>query len=158
MSLEVGQMAPDFSLPDETGSLRTLAEFRGQWVLLYFYPKDDTPGCTTEACEIRDRWTEFAAAGIKVLGVSKDSVASHQKFAAKHQLPFTLLSDPDVQVITAYDAWKQKSMYGKSFLGIVRSSVLINPQGKIAKLYPKVSPKDHAQEILRDVAVLSSPQ
>jgi peroxiredoxin Q/BCP len=151
----LNKKAPAFTLPDQDGKKHKLSDYLGQWVLLYFYPKDNTPGCTKEACTIRDVWSEFKKAGIVVLGVSKDSVASHKKFADKFELPFTLLADVDHKVIEKYEAWKPKTMFGKEFLGIVRMSYLINPQGKIVKVYPKVKPAAHADEVLRDVKELS---
>jgi len=145
------QTAPDFSLPDETGTTRTLTAEAGKWVVIYFYPKDDTPGCTKEACAIRDIYDEFAALGVTVFGVSKDSVASHAKFKEKYQLPFTLLSDETGEMIDAYGALQEKSMFGKKYMGIQRMSYLIDPTGKVAKLYPKVSPTEHAHEMLADL-------
>lgn len=148
--LEAGIAAPEFSLPDQDGSLHTLSQYRGHWVLLYFYPKDETPGCTEEACAIRDAWSDFQDAGIIVLGVSHDSVESHKKFAENHRLPFTLLADPKKVVIKLY----------KSEAGFLtrRTSYLINPDGKIVKTYPSVDPGKHAEEILRDVTSLTAQQ
>ncbi len=148
--LEVGQPAPNFSLPDETGTERTLSEFRGSWVLLYFYPKDETPGCTAEACAIRDAWSEFQEAGVVVLGVSHDTVESHQKFAQNHTLPFPLLADTKKTVIKLY----------RSQAGVLtrRTSYLIDPHGTIAKTYPSVTPETHAQQILSDVTRLSESE
>lgn len=152
--LEVGQTAPEFSLPDQTGAIKKLSDFKGNWVLLYFYPKDNTPGCTTEACGIRDAWQEFKKAGLVVLGMSGDSVKKHQKFIADFDLPFTLLADTDRAVIKQYGALGEKSMFGKKYLGILRVSYLIDPTGKIRKTYPKVNPATHADEILKDAAEL----
>lgn len=152
--LEAGQKAPDFSLPDDTGTVRSLNAEAGKWIVVYFYPKDDTPGCTKEACAIRDIYSEFEMKGVTVFGVSKDSVASHAKFKAKYDLPFTLLADESTDMITAYGAWKEKSMYGKTFMGIQRMSYLIDPEGKVAKVYPKVAPTEHAHEILKDLGEL----
>lgn len=148
-------IAPDFTLIDQFGKEQSLLSFRGKWVVLYFYPKDNTPGCTTEACSFRDYFGELTKHGIVVLGVSKDSVASHQKFASKHNLPFLLLSDPDHRVIEQYSAWGEKKFMGKLFLGILRMTYLINPAGEIAKVYPKVNPSDHIAEILQDFAQLN---
>lgn len=156
MALLIGQPAPDFSLPDQTGQLHQLSQYRGQWVLVYFYPRDNTPGCTREACELRDAWADLAAANTVVLGISSDSVASHQAFADQHHLPFPLLADINKEVIKAYDAWQPKSMFGHSFLGIQRRSVLIDPQGAVAKIYPKVQPAQHAREVWRDVRELTT--
>ncbi len=148
-------IAPDFTLIDQFGTEQRLSYYRGKWVVLYFYPKDNTPGCTTEACSFRDNFSELTKQGIVVLGVSKDSVASHQKFATKHNLPFLLLSDPDHQVIEQYSAWGEKKFMGKLFLGILRMTYLINPAGEIAKVYPKVNPSVHTAGILRDFAELN---
>ncbi len=152
VELKVGQTAPDFMLKDQSGTSHTLSAYRGQWVLVYFYPKDDTPGCTTEACGIRDHFSEFKKLKAVVLGVSADSVESHKKFADKFTLPFPLLADDQKQVVQAYGVWGEKSFMGKTYLGINRSSFLIDPKGKIAKIYPKVKPDEHTQEILTDLA------
>lgn len=149
--LTEGTQAPDFSLLDQNEVAHTLAQYRGKTVLLYFYPKDDTPGCTKEACMIADVYNDFSAKNIVVLGVSKDTPASHKKFAAKYNLPFTLLSDRGGDVIDAYGAWQNKSMFGRSFMGTSRISYLIDKEGKIQKVYPKVDPASHALEILKDV-------
>ena len=149
--LQEGTLAPDFSLLDQNEVAHTLAQYRGKTVLLYFYPKDDTPGCTKEACMIADVYNDFSANNIVVLGVSKDTPASHKKFATKYNLPFTLLSDRSGDVIDAYGAWQNKSMFGRSFMGISRISYLIDKEGKIQKVYPKVDPASHALEILKDV-------
>lgn len=149
--LTIGTTVPDFSLLDQNEAMHMLAQYRGKTVLLYFYPKDDTPGCTKEACMIADVYQDFTAKGIVVLGVSKDSPASHKKFAAKYNLPFTLLSDPKGDAVEAYGAWQNKSMFGRSFMGISRISYLIDKEGKIQKVYPKVDPASHALEILKDV-------
>ncbi|MEO6077353.1 MAG: thioredoxin-dependent thiol peroxidase [Candidatus Andersenbacteria bacterium] len=154
--LKEGTKAPDFTAQDQFVETHSLANTRGKWLLLYFYPKDDTPGCTKEACAIRDAWTDFHDAGITVFGVSKDSVESHKKFAEKYSLPFPLLADPDQKIIASYEASGEKSMYGKLFHGILRVSYLINPDGVIAKVYPKVKPAEHAKQILEDFANLNS--
>ncbi len=146
--------APDFSLPDHTGKLRTLKEFAGQWVLLYFYPKDDTPGCTKEACNFRDYGTEFTEAGIQIIGCSKDSIESHAKFAEKHQLHFPLLSDSSKSTHLAYGAWTEKGFLGKP--STLRNSYLINPEGLIVKEYYKVNPLTHSNQILKDLAEIQS--
>lgn len=151
---EPGSPAPAFSLADHEGNVRSLADERGSWVVVYFYPKDDTPGCTTEACAFRDAYEELKDEGIVVFGVSPDSVESHARFAAKHRLPFTLLADPAKKAIEAYGAWGEKSMYGKKYMGVLRSSVLVDPEGTVAKTYPKASPSEHAGEILADVRAL----
>lgn len=152
--LKIEKIAPAFSLVDQDEIKHSLKQYQGKYVLLYFYPKDDTPGCAKEACMIADVYKDFSKLGIVVLGVSKDSSKSHKKFATKYNLPFTLLSDPEAIVIEKYEAWKEKKMFGRSFLGIERISYLINPEGKIARVYPKVDPASHALEILKDVKVL----
>lgn len=148
--------APAFTLPDQTNTLRSLADYEGQWLIVYFYPKDDTPGCTTEACSFRDEYDYLEEKGLQVVGISKDSVASHAKFAEKYDLKFPLLSDPKAEVIRAYGAWGEKSMYGRKYEGILRKTFLINPVGEIIKEYPKVTPKDHAVFILADYEALSA--
>lgn len=140
----------DFSLPDENGKLHSLLDYMGKWVLLYFYPKDDTPGCTKEACGFRDSINEFQKRGIVILGVSKDSIASHKKFHDKYHLNFTILSDPEKEVLKKYKAWGKKTFMGRTFDGTLRISYLINPQGEIIKKYEKVNPLVHAAEILKD--------
>lgn len=149
--LQQGSVAPDFVLPDQNNQEHRLSEYRGKWVVLYFYPKDNTPGCTKEACGFRDEHTVLDSLNAVVLGISKDSVQSHEKFIRKFNLPFSLLSDVAGQVIEIYGAWKQKSMYGKTFMGIVRSTYLIDPEGKIAKIYPKVKVEKHIVEIIDDL-------
>lgn len=149
------QKAPDFSLQDQNGVTHTLADYHGKWLVLYFYPKDDTPGCTTEACTFRDERAVIAELGnAEVIGVSKDSIASHKKFADKYNLNFTLLSDESLDTIKAYNAWGERSMYGKLYMGIIRSTFIIDPQGTIVKHYPKVTPKKHALEIIKDLRQL----
>ncbi|KKS31433.1 hypothetical protein A2380_03545 [candidate division WWE3 bacterium RIFOXYB1_FULL_43_24] len=152
--LNVSDVAPQFSLPDQNGDTKTLSGFSGKWLLIYFYPRDNTPGCTTEACVIRDTWGEFKKTGAAVVGVSTDSVESHKKFGEKHSLPFTLLSDTDKKMVQDYGVWKTKSFMGKSFLGTHRTSFLIDPDGKIAKIYENVKPAEHAEEVLRDIQAL----
>lgn len=149
--LSVGDQAPDFTLPDQDSKDHTLSAYRGRWMLLYFYPKDDTPGCTKEACMIRNAFPRFEGLFAHVLGISKDSVISHKKFVEKYHLPFPLLSDEGGEVVEAYGAWQKKKMMGKEYMGIVRSSFLINPEGKIEKVYAKVKPEAHAQEVLEDL-------
>lgn len=152
--LPVNTVAPDFTLADEEGTQRSLHHYRGKRVLLYFYPKDDTPGCTKEACMISDVYKDFGAQNIAVLGVSKDSPASHKRFKEKYHLPFTLLSDIEGKVIELYGAWQSKVMFGRTFMGIARISYLLDEQGVIVKVYPEVNPADHALEILNDVRTL----
>ena len=151
---QVGQAAPDFTLSDQAGTPHHLAAYRGRWVLVYFYPKDDTPGCTKEACGLRDRFAEFQKIEAVVLGVSADSVESHKKFADKFQLPFPLLADTQKQVVQAYGVWGQKQFMGKTYLGISRRSFLIDPKGTLVKIYPKVKPDEHTEAILSDLAQL----
>lgn len=146
--------APDFSLLDQDNKTRKLSDWTGKWLVLYFYPKDDTPGCTIEACSFRDEYEVIKEAGAEVVGVSKDSPKSHKKFADKYKLNFTLLSDESGEMIKAYGAWNEKSMFGKSYMGISRKTVVIDPSGNLVKEYPKVTPKDHAVEILQDLATL----
>ena len=146
--------APDFSLLDQDNKTRKLSDWTGKWLVLYFYPKDDTPGCTIEACSFRDEYEVIKEAGAEVVGVSKDSPKSHKKFADKYQLNFTLLSDESGEMIKAYGAWNEKSMFGKSYMGISRKTVVIDPSGNLVKEYPKVTPKDHAVQILQDLATL----
>jgi peroxiredoxin Q/BCP len=149
------QPAPDFELPDETGRTVRLSDFRGRRLILYFYPKDDTPGCTRQACAIRDDFPQFEKLGITVLGVSVDSVKSHKKFSSKYALPFTLLADEDKSISNLYGVWQKKKMMGREYMGIVRTSFLIDPSGTIAMVYPKVNPDEHAAMVLADLAVLA---
>ena len=146
--LEVGTQAPAFSLPDQNGNLVSLSDFAGKKVVLYFYPKDNTPGCTRQACAFAQSYPEFQARNVVVIGVSKDSVVSHLKFAQKYELPFILLSDPELRAIQAYGVWQEKKLYGKVSMGVVRSTYLIDEQGVIIKVMPKVKPDSNAQEIL----------
>ena len=146
--LEVGTKAPDFTLQDQHGNPVSLSDFRGRKVVLYFYPKDNTPGCTREAVAFAAAYEGFKAKDVVVIGVSKDSVASHQKFAAKYDLPFLLLSDPELQAIQAYGVWQEKKLYGKVSMGVVRSTYLIDEQGVIARVMPKVKPDTNAADIL----------
>lgn len=146
--------APTFSLPDQNNKIHTLDDYKGQWLIVYFYPKDDTPGCTKEACSLQDNKTEFTKRGVSIVGISKDSVASHKKFADKYYLDFPLLSDPEHQIIDSYGAWGKKKFMGKEFTGTIRNTVLINPQGEIQKEYKNVNPLSHADELLKDLDVL----
>ncbi len=153
--LKVGTKAKDFTLADQDGETHTLSDYFGNWILIYFYPKDDTPGCTKEACMIGDVFPKFKKLKAKVFGISADSEKSHKKFADKYDLPFTLLSDGDKKVLKMYGALGEKSMYGKKYIGILRNSYLINPEGKIAKVYEKVNPEKHADEVLGDIKEFS---
>ena len=149
--LDIGKTAPDFSLLDEKGQNKTLKDFTGNWTVVYFYPKDDTPGCTKEACTITEVYEEFSKLGVVVVGVSKDSPASHKKFKDKYSIPFILLSEESTEMIQAYEAWSEKSMFGKKYMGISRVSYILDPEGKVVKVYPKVSPDKHALELLKDL-------
>lgn len=146
--LEIGTKAPEFTLPDKDGNPVSLTDFAGKKVVLYFYPKDNTPGCTRQACAFAEAYEEFKKINAVVIGVSKDSVASHQKFAEKHGLPFILLSDPELTAIQAYGVWQEKKLYGKVSMGVVRSTFVINENGMIEKAMPKVKPDTNAAEIL----------
>lgn len=146
--LEVGMKAPDFTLPDKEGKLVSLSDFAGKKVVLYFYPRDNTPGCTRQACAFGGAYERFKKENTVVIGVSKDSVASHQKFAEKYALPFVLLSDPELTAIQAYGVWQEKKNYGKVSMGVVRTTFVIDEQGVIEKVMPKVKPDTNAEEIL----------
>lgn len=151
----VGEKAPGFSVPDEDGNVRSLEEYRGKWVLLYFYPKDDTPGCTIEACTIRDQFQDFKSINAEVLGVSTDSVKSHRRFKDAYELPFTLLADEKKEIVQAYGVWGEKKMMGKTYMGTKRTSFLIDRDGVIRKVYENVKPPVHAGEVIADVRALS---
>jgi len=146
--LEIGMKAPDFTLPDKDGNSVSLSGFLGKKVVLYFYPKDNTPGCTRQACAFAAAYEGFKAKDVVVIGVSKDSTASHQKFAQKYDLPFLLLSDPELQAIQSYGVWQEKKLYGKVSMGVVRTTFLIDEQGNLSKIMPKVKPDTNAGEIL----------
>ena len=150
--LEKGMKAPDFSLVDKDGNTVSLSDFAGKKAVVYFYPKDNTPGCTRQACAFAAAYDEFAARGVDVIGISKDSVSSHAKFAQKYGLPFILLSDPDLTAIKAYGVWQEKKMYGKVSMGVVRSTYLIDEQGIIQKVMPKVKPDTNAAQILEELS------
>lgn len=151
MSIDAGMKAPDFTLPDENGENVTLSAFRGQKVILYFYPKDDTPGCTTEACHFRDDYAEYEKLGVKILGVSPNTVKSHTRFKSKYQLPFSLLADPDHKVCELYGVWGRKKFMGKEFDGVFRTTFLINQEGIIEKVFKNVKPEPHSQELLKEL-------
>lgn len=149
--LAVGTKAPAFSLPDQDGKMHALEEYKGKKVILYFYPKDNTPGCTKQACGFGELYPQFKEEGVEILGVSKDSVKSHKNFETKYNLPFTLLSDVDLQAITAYDVWKEKKNYGKTYMGIVRTTYLIDEEGIIIKADDKVKAAANPREMLSQV-------
>lgn len=150
--LEAGIKAPDFTLMDQNGTQVKLSDYLGKRVVLYFYPRDNTPGCTRQACAFAQNYSAFQSQDVVVIGISKDSVASHQKFVQKYELPFILLSDPELQAIQAYDVWKEKKLYGKVSMGVVRTTYLIDAQGMIEKVMPKVKPDTNAAEILAYLA------
>ena len=146
--LEINTKAPDFTIPDKDGNPVSLSDFRGRKVVLYFYPRDNTPGCTRQACAFAAAYDRFRSMDVTVIGISKDSVSSNLKFAQKYDLPFILLSDPELQAIQAYDVWKEKKLYGKVSMGVVRTTYIIDEQGNIEKVMPKVKPDTNAAEIL----------
>lgn len=146
--LKEGDKAPSFSLKCQFGKVHRLSDYKGKWVVLYFYPKDMTPGCTKEACSFRDNLSKIRELGVVVLGISKDSIESHKKFYDKYALNFTLLSDPTMEVIKKYGAYGKKKLYGKVYEGILRQTFIINPKGRIAKVFRKVKPLEHAKEVL----------
>lgn len=153
-TLKEGRVAPSFSLNDQDGKTHKLSAYKGKWVLLYFYPKDDTPGCTKQACGIRDEFPAFKKLGCVVFGISTDTEKSHKKFEEKYKLPFTLLADTEKKIVEKYGVWAPKKFMGREFLGTVRTSFLINPEGKIAKIYENVKPPVHADAVLADLKVL----
>jgi len=154
MKLSVGDKAPAFELPDQAGTVHRLQDYAGKWVLLYFYPKDDTPGCTTEACMLRDNYDSFKKIDAVVLGVSIDSPKSHGKFVTKYDLPFTLLADEEKKTVEDYGVWGLKKFMGREYMGTKRVSFLIGPDGTIAKIYEDVKPAAHAEEVLNDLKAL----
>ena len=151
-NLKVGDRAPVISAPDENGELITLEEFRGKKVVLYFYPKDNTPGCTAEACDLRDNYSKFIEDGFEIIGVSADSQESHTKFKAKYDLPFRLISDEDHSVLKAYDAWGEKKMYGKAYMGVLRKTFIINEEGFVEKIIENVKTKEHSKQIFAELS------
>ncbi len=152
--LSTGSLAPDFTLPTDTGDDLTLSSLRGQPVVLYFYPKDDTSGCTTQACEFRDMFPRFDTSNAVILGVSPDPVKSHQKFKAKYELPFTLIADTEKVACQAYDVWKEKSMYGRKYMGVERTTFIIDASGHIAHIFEKVKPAGHAEKVMEIVSAM----
>ena len=154
MALQIGDAAPDFSLPDQNGDIVSLSALKGQRVVIYFYPKDDTPGCTKEACNFRDRWSAFESHGIRVLGISKDGASSHSKFIGKYELPFTLLSDVEpCPVATAYESYGLKQFMGKESMGMMRHTVVVDAEGKLEAIYTKVKAETMADQILADLGL-----
>jgi peroxiredoxin Q/BCP len=154
--VEEGQEAPDFTLPDQDGNEVTLSELRGQPVVLYFFPKADTPGCTTQACGVRDHGSDYERSGARVLGVSPDTVTAQRKFADKYGLDFTLLADENHEVADLYGVWGEKKMYGKTYMGVQRATFLIDADGRIARVFPKVSPQTHDEVVLEALGELAS--
>lgn len=154
--LSEGDKAPAFTLPDQNGEKVKLSDLKGQTVVLYFYPRADTPGCTTQACGVRDRNAEYEAAGARVIGISPDEVGAIDKFAGKYDLGFTLLADADHAVAEKYGAWVEKSMYGRRYMGVARATFIIDPKGKIARVFPKVQPKKHDDLVLKALAELAA--
>lgn len=157
MAAEEGRKAPEFTLEASTGEKVSLKNYRGKWVVLYFYPKDDTPGCTKEACDFRDHAAELRKLGAEVLGVSPDGLKRHAKFIEKHGLNFPLLADEETEACKAYGVWVEKSMYGRKYMGVERSTFLINPEGKIAKAWRKVSVTGHGEEVARTLEGMKGP-
>ena len=154
MTLSIGDKAPAFNLPDQHGVKHALKDYAGSWVLLYFYPKDDTPGCTKEACSFRDNLPSFKKLDVQVFGASVDPVKKHAKFAEKYELPFTLLADEEKTLVNDYGVWAKKKFLGREYMGILRMSFLIDPKGKIAKIYEDVKPTEHVEEVLADLKKL----
>jgi len=147
MALQVGDTAPKYSLLDQHGKTHTSGDLKGKTTLIYFYPKDETPGCTQQACALRDNFKQLQAKGVDVIGVSKDDVVSHQKFASKHELQFTILADPETTMIDAYDAWGERNMYGRKYMGTVRSAVLVGPDQEVLAVWPKIQPLKTVPEV-----------
>lgn len=154
--LEPGDKAPSFTLPDQHGDAVKLSDLKGQTLVLFFYPRADTPGCTTQACGVRDHSAEYAEAGAKVIGISPDEVKAIDKFAGKYDLEFTLLADADHSVAEAYGTWVEKSMYGKKYMGVQRATFIVGPDGRIARVFPKVSPKTHDEVVLKALGELAA--
>lgn len=151
MSLVVGRMAPNFTLPTDSGEPLTLKSLRGQWVVVFCYPQDDTPACTAEACAFRDAWAEFEEMGAVVLGLSPDSVARHRRFKAKHSLPYTLLADEDHRVLEKWGVWAPKKLYGREYMGVVRTTVIIDPAGRVARVFDKVKVAGHIEAVAAEL-------
>ena len=155
MALEIGDTAPSFTLKNQDGKDISLSDFKGKAVVLFFYPKDDTPGCTTESCNFRDEFPKFGKMNAEIIGISADSVKSHKKFANKFDLPFNLLSDESREAIDKYDVWHEKSMFGRKYMGIVRTTFIINPSGKIHKIFHKVNVDEHNREVIEALKELN---
>jgi len=151
MTINAGDVAPDFALPDDTGKVRTLSDFHGKTVLIYFYPKDDTPGCTTEACNFRDDYSAYEKAGVVILGISPDTVKSHVKFKSKFELPFPLLADGDHQVCEAYGVWGSKKFMGREYMGVLRTTFLVGSDGIVKDVFENVKPADHSTQVLESL-------
>ena len=151
MVLEVGQKAPEFSLVDNEGQAHRLSDYQGKTIVVYFYPKDDTPGCTKEACSFRDSYEDYRKAGVEIIGISPDSEKSHSKFKKKHDLPFVLLSDPEHQVCEAFGVWGLKKMYGREYESVFRTTFIIGPDGTIKRVFENIKPSDHSEEVLAEV-------
>ena len=150
--LKAGEKAPSFKLQDSEGKVHSLEEYQGKTIVVYFYPKDDTPGCTKEACSFRDDYSAFKEAGVEIIGISPDTIESHQKFSEKYDLPFTLLADPDHKVSEAYEVWGQKKSFGREYEGVFRTTFIIGPESKIKRVFENVKPSDHSQEVLGEVS------
>ncbi len=151
MTISAGDVAPDFALPDDTGKVRMLSEFHGKTVLIYFYPKDDTPGCTTEACNFRDDYSAYEKAGVVILGISPDTVKSHVKFKSKYELPFPLLADDDHQICEAYGVWGLKKFMGREYMGVLRTTFLVGSDGIVKDVFENVKPADHSTQVLESL-------
>lgn len=151
MVLSKGMKAPEFELKDSEGNIHHLSDYKGQTIVIYFYPKDDTPGCTKEACSFRDSYADFREAGVEVIGISPDTVNSHTKFANKYDLPFTLLADPEHEVCEAFGVWGLKKSFGREYEGVYRTTFIIGPEGEIKRVFENVKPSDHSQEVLEEV-------
>jgi thioredoxin-dependent peroxiredoxin len=156
MNVSVGDPAPDFTLPDQRGNPWTLSAQKGEAVVLYFYPKDDTPGCTNQACDVRDHWSDFEALGVVVAGISPDSVDDHARFADKYGLPHLLLADPERAVIERYGVWGERSLYGKRFMGVLRSSVVVDRSGTVAAVFAKIKPAEQSAKALEAIRALQA--
>ncbi len=150
--LKPGVKAPSFQLQDSAGETHSLADYQGKTIVVYFYPKDDTPGCTTEACSFRDDYAAFKDAGVEIIGISADTVESHQKFTQKYDLPFTLLADPEHKVCEAYQVWGKKKSFGREYEGVFRTTFIIGPEGNIQRVFENVKPSEHSQEVLKEVS------